>query len=158
MGSMLNKSIFYITSVNIEKLFGFLTYYIEPFMSPHLMILYGDNGCGKTTILNLLIHTLSPEDSKGHKTYIARIPFKRFGISFDNGYSVKVERNEARSGPYRISVAKDGKEIVSHNMVVDKSGSVRQQDAKTYPSLLNALQDLNIGLYFIPDNRKIMAL
>ena len=52
----------FISSILIEDLFGIYTYRIQPESNDQdisrLLILYGDNGTGKTTILNLLYGAL----------------------------------------------------------------------------------------------------
>ena len=71
-----------ISRITVEKLFGQFTYELpsreDPADRSNLFILYGDNGSGKTTILNLLFHLLSSEEHQGHKTFVLRVWFKRF--------------------------------------------------------------------------------
>src|SRR5260370_10310746 len=85
-----------IQQIFVEKLFGQFTYRLGA--SDHsehlsnLMILYGDNGSGKTTILQLITHLLSHEPNKGHKNFVAGIPFQRFEIAFADWTCVEAKR------------------------------------------------------------------
>src|SRR5712691_5540048 len=72
-----------VIGIEVDDLFGLYSYRLGgPDASPEdlsrLLILYGDNGSGKTTILRLVYHMLSKEDDQGHRSYIARVPFRRF--------------------------------------------------------------------------------
>jgi ABC-type uncharacterized transport system ATPase subunit len=70
-----------IERIEVRDHFGIYSYDLEldPGVlaaNPNLMILYGDNGSGKTTILRLIFNLLSPEDRAGHRSYLARTSFK----------------------------------------------------------------------------------
>jgi len=71
-----------ISKIFVHKLFGTYDYVLsapDNANEPNsLVILYGDNGTGKTTILKLLFHLLSPETGQGHKTALATIPVSAF--------------------------------------------------------------------------------
>ena len=144
-----------IQSIVVDKLFGFLSYKIKARSREDLIVLYGDNGSGKTTILNLIFHALSPEDTKGHRTFIAGIPLKLLEISFVDGHCVSVSRKKTTSGPFTMRVEKNGQEIASHRFTLTREGSVGDQDESTYHPLLRALADLRLGLFLLPDNRRI---
>src|SRR5271169_3260067 len=86
-----------IRRIRVDNLFGYLTYVIpsgerDGIDFSRLMILYGDNGCGKTTVLRLLFCLLSAHKGRGDKTYVSRTPFKRLTISFDDGTIVSAEK------------------------------------------------------------------
>ncbi len=146
-----------IDRIVVDKLFGFLSYEICTRSQEDLIILYGDNGSGKTTILNLIFHALSPEDAKGHRTFIARVPFQRLEIKFAAGHCVSAFREDASSGPFVMRVEKRGQEIASHSFTVTSDGTfrIRDQDQSTHASLLAALKDLQLGLFLLPDHRRI---
>ena len=68
-----------ISRIEIEHLFQTYSYVLDLTLTPNpesgkLMLLYGNNGSGKTTILNLLYHLLDPEPYGGHRSYVGRIP------------------------------------------------------------------------------------
>ena len=77
-----------ITRIEVEGLFGTYSYTLAPSplaQSPErLLVLYGDNGSGKTTILTLLFHLLAPDKRAGHKSDVAKIPFSRFAVYFSS--------------------------------------------------------------------------
>ena len=70
-----------IEKISTRRLFGSYDYELFPSEaadeSNRLLILYGDNGTGKTTILRVLFHLISPESRQGHKTTLVHIPLSR---------------------------------------------------------------------------------
>lgn len=146
-----------IVKIQVEGLFGTSSYLLEPkenqsLFDERVLLLYGDNGSGKTTILKLIFFLLSPRRRRGHKTRIAHIPFKLFAIHFDDGTIVSAMRQEAVAGTFvaRITQA-DGitTEIV---YAADEAGDIITR--KNYESFADALSGLNIGLYYLADNRR----
>lgn len=97
-----------IVRIDVEKLFGKYTYSLpdedirqENYSS--LLIMYGDNGCGKTTVLKLLFHVLSPALRRGHRSFIARVPFKSFSVLLADGTRITVRRKDDNLiGPYQF--------------------------------------------------------
>lgn len=146
-----------IKSIIIDKLFGYLSYKIKARSREDPIILYGDNGSGKTTILNLIFHTISPKDKEGHRTIIADIPFKRFEITFFDGHSVSVTRTKASKGPFTMQIKQSERELASHKFTLNPEGIVRSQNESTYLPFLKSLAGLNLGLFWLPDNRKILS-
>ena len=70
------KPTFFIKRIHVAKLFGLYTYDLSVADSTktnlsRLLILYGDNGSGKTTILKLLFNLLGFEQGRGQKTFLA---------------------------------------------------------------------------------------
>gem|GEM_PF-4286408 len=59
-----------------------------------IFILYGDNGSRKTTLLRLLFHLVATTDKSGHKTAIARIPFQKIKIEFNDGFTIWASREQ----------------------------------------------------------------
>ena len=89
-----------IKRVKVEKLFGLYDYDFskEGGQNPSsFMILYGDNGTGKSTILKILYHLLSSEDHRGHKSQLANIQFRKISIELADGAVVEANRS---SSPY----------------------------------------------------------
>src|SRR5690242_21869537 len=82
-----------VIGIDVDDLFGLYSYRLgEPDTSPEelsrLLILYEDNGSGKTTILRLVYHMLGKETNRGHRSYIARIPFRKFSVRLWDGVEV----------------------------------------------------------------------
>lgn len=73
------------------------------------VILYGDNGCGKTTLLNMLFHLLSGGDKNGHRTYLAKIPFRQIIIKLSDGTIIGASRREgALTFPVEYNITRPG--------------------------------------------------
>lgn len=85
-----------IKTILVEKLFGLYDYTLSiPVGSTdNVFILYGDNGTGKSTILRMVYHLLSSEPGHAHKTNLANIAFKSIEVLFDDGTSVKADRED----------------------------------------------------------------
>jgi len=83
-----------IVRLEIERLFGRYSYVLPAsefgIYSP--FILYGDNGTGKTTLLKLLFHILSPKQKHGHRRFIAQTPFASFSVFLADGKRLLVKR------------------------------------------------------------------
>src|SRR5688572_13035617 len=58
-----------------------------------LTLLYGNNGTGKTSLLRLLFHALSPAGNRGHRNALRRIRFREFRVDFHDGTYVVYARN-----------------------------------------------------------------
>src|SRR5690349_3498814 len=102
-----HKNAPYISRITITELFGTFDYKIpEELRSSYdrLLILYGDNGAGKTSVLKLIFALLSTKVGDGQKSFIARLPFRTFSVEFNNGTKVRVEKLKELIGPYTIQI------------------------------------------------------
>jgi energy-coupling factor transporter ATP-binding protein EcfA2 len=149
-----------ISRIVVDGLFGLYSYEI-PAARQHadfskLLILYGDNGSGKTTILSLLFHLLSPESRRGHKTFVAQTMFKRIAVHFANGGDVTATRAKDRQkGTFDMSVNLNGKST-SCTFQVDESDAVPASTiTPEQVEVYRRLAELDIYFYFLSDNRKI---
>jgi energy-coupling factor transporter ATP-binding protein EcfA2 len=121
-----------IRAVRVDDLFGRYTYRIELENPPNpLLLLYGDNGSGKTTILKLIYHLLSPATNMGHRTFIGTVAFKRFWVQLANGVEISAERESSSAGGYDLIV---------------RSGDVNLRCSVTLSAIGNATSELNPGL------------
>jgi predicted ATP-binding protein involved in virulence len=102
-----------ILSICISELFGYKEIKIDMAQDDNLVVLYGDNGSGKTTVLNLIYHIFSPEPTKGHRTYIGDTIFKSIFINLSNKTELIIEREKANSGPYNIIIKKADEVIIN---------------------------------------------
>lgn len=107
-----------IKSVLITELFGHFNHSIDMSMdklegsrSQRLTLLYGDNGTGKTTILNLLWNTLSASRERGHRSYLANCPFRTLSIRLNNGHEITATKTDSLVGDYIITVEGVGVEV-----------------------------------------------
>jgi energy-coupling factor transporter ATP-binding protein EcfA2 len=152
----------YIRHIRIERLFGYLDYDIPNKVRDgtdfdRLMILYGDNGSGKTTILTLVFCLLSPQIGKGEKTYVARTPFKNLIITFNDGSCVSATRENAQlSGSYTVLVSQPNALTEEFSINANADGLV-PRDSEGAKKLLLRLAKLDIGLYFLADDRSVRA-
>src|SRR5271157_5632374 len=107
-----------ITRISVRELFGQYSYELRDKVSrdglaSKALMLYGDNGSGKTTILTLLFYLLSHLEDKGHKTKVSNIRFTRFQVDFSDGSEVAATRADSQKKHYNLSVKRNGKEIAS---------------------------------------------
>jgi energy-coupling factor transporter ATP-binding protein EcfA2 len=152
-----------ISSVEVRGLFGTYDYSLRPpgqdYDVDRLWILYGDNGCGKTTILKTLFHLLAPDSGEGHKTAVAGIPFGRFEVSFTSGEQVWAERASGRtSGTFKMGVKLKGKKQITYTYVANEDGKVLStspEDEVEQVQFLSALRRLDLGLFFLSDDRTV---
>src|SRR5438067_1318899 len=86
-----------ILAIRIVNLFGRYSYQLaNPRTnrpdSERLLILYGDNGSGKTTIVRLVFSLLSPAAGRGRKTFVSRTPFQQLEVDLADGTTVSARR------------------------------------------------------------------
>lgn len=85
----------HIASIHLINLFGRYTYEIPAKNEKlsDLNILYGENGLGKTTLLSLVFHLLSPARNRSHKTTISKIPFHQLIVKLHDGTIISAEKD-----------------------------------------------------------------
>jgi predicted ATPase len=118
----------YIQRIQVEGLFGQLDHDLsfgehKP-DQPNLLILYGENGTGKTTLLWLLYHLLSNEGKRGHRTYLANHQFKRIAVTFTDGLEIAAQRTEGDRGSFELKVTFGSAEFISWIYEIDKEGKI----------------------------------
>lgn len=152
-----------ITRIEVENLFGFLSYDIRsphgPDVASDVLILYGDNGTGKTSILRLLFYVLSAADRRGHKTQVAQTNFSRFAVSFSNRLQVVAERPEGSFiGTFHMSVRAPSNTIAEFLFETRPDGSIKIEDPKGKEQLrqfFDVLGKLATALFYLKDDRSI---
>lgn len=152
-----------VERIIVEDLYDTYSYDIETpstseAESGKLLLLYGDNGSGKTTILNLVYHLLSPEPYGGHRTYVGGIPFKKFEVYLTNGIIVSAKRKITQDlNKYSIN-------YIDSNIDIDFTWNWHSKQRKKseheeiYQNLCNHLKSLNLNLHFLSDTRKTADL
>lgn len=131
----------YIKHVQVTKLFGRYSYNI-----PHsgeslkeINILYGENGLGKTTLLSLIFHLLSPSEKRSHRTAISNIPFFELQIIMADGTKISAKKDiQLLVGPVAFSITRDD-HTVSWNFTPNVNKAI---DLESIP--------LNIDLATVP--------
>jgi energy-coupling factor transporter ATP-binding protein EcfA2 len=122
-----------------------------------LTLLYGGNGTGKTSLLRLLFHALSPDGTKGHRTELLRLRFARFEAELANGDAVICERErKALEGPYRIKTRVKG---LTHtwNFTSSQGLPERPEVSEGELNVLEDLRDLAIFPAFLSDSRAFQS-
>jgi len=146
-----------IQNVEIKKLFGYYDYDLRKGDNStkdlsNLLILYGDNGSGKTTILKIIFYLLSTELAKGHKSELVITKFEKISIFFNDGLSIHAlrEPNELL-GAYTLVAKEDGVKVFSHKISLDKENSIIIDDEliKYY----SYIQKRNVSIFYLSDKR-----
>lgn len=152
-----------IKNVITEKLFGYYSYNFlkdnpEKDISDFL-ILYGDNGTGKTTILKSIFHLLSTSRNSGHKSQLARTKFKSITVILNDGTSIKAEREDILIGTYSIIIKNESDEVIHYlPMIAEETNRIRvgfksEELEQKYDALLQYLESKNILIYYLTENR-----
>lgn len=117
-----------LTHVRVDDLFGRYTYEIDvpKATDGRLLLLHGDNGSGKTTLLRLLWNLLSSADDRGHRTMLARTPFRRLLIDINEGLRIVVNKQGELLGSYDIVVEQPAKPNISCRYTVDDTLNIRR--------------------------------
>jgi energy-coupling factor transporter ATP-binding protein EcfA2 len=152
--------------VLVDDLFGRFTYDLQLGPAPsvdlaRLLVVYGDNGSGKTTILKLLFHLLSPGDRRGHRTFLATTPFRSFEARMSDGLVIRAERDGKNlSGSYILSLTRGQTQISEAAVTVNSRGAVTPVDDDNDPlaTLTATLGDhLGADVYYIGDDRQLQS-
>ncbi|MEQ8755130.1 MAG: AAA family ATPase [Coleofasciculus sp. G1-WW12-02] len=148
-----------VVSINVKRLFGRYTYNLQlkdkdTQLENSLLILYGDNGSGKTTILNLLFHLLSPGQNRGHRTVLAQIPFAEFSVSLADGTHIVASREpDQLTGSFQVQLLRGKDDVTTANYKVDHNGKLRGED----DAFLQSLSNLQINIYLLGDDRVLSS-
>ena len=148
-----------IVEISVEGLFGYIDQELTPDVAvrdkiSRLAILYGENGTGKTTLLRLAFHLLSPRVDRGHKSRLSTTPFKLLRVTLRDGTTFKAERDTANRGDFSFSVKKPKRRALTHRFVVEPDGSGITPYAFA-PELQEAISSCASTFVFLRDDRKI---
>ncbi|RKH38679.1 hypothetical protein D7Y23_37685 [Corallococcus sp. AB050B] len=150
-----------IKKIFTRNLFGTYDYDIQseqedlPSNHPQLLIIYGDNGSGKTTLLKLVLHLLSPVRNRGHRSFIAKVKFERFGVEIENGITVEAYRPTGQTtGDFRIRFSQDNIPLAEAEFNVDSDGDVLNDDAAAH-RLYAHLTALDVEFHYLADDRRL---
>ena len=154
-----------IARITVEKLFGRYSYEISSddmlkdgtVAEGRLILLYGENGSGKTTILSLVYHLLSSARKKGHRTFIARTEFQRFAILLTDGTSVEAVRPKgATKGTYIVKIGRKNRASQRFPMEIDSEGKVDPDDLE-HNQLVVALSEIGVSPYYLSEDRTFLS-
>lgn len=156
----------YIKQIYVENLFGYYTYTIPKedlsTASNPILIIYGDNGSGKTTIFQIIFYLLSTIDNAGHKSKIANIKFSKISVVFENGITIIAQRSEPTDGTFEIIILRDSLEIVKVPLRADEKNSITmtsqtKSENERFERVLKIVSELNISIFFLTDKREILS-
>jgi len=149
-----------IIQIGVESLFSRFDYTIpDPANNTTvdgLLIIYGENGSGKTTIAKLLFHLLSPADMKNHRSYLAQTMFKNFWVKFADETVIGAYRaGEHLIGSYTLYI-KSPTSLHEFNVIAEPDNTVKAKSRKLQP-FLQRLREAGTAVSFLPDSRHIEA-
>lgn len=155
----------YIRGIEIEGLFGEgdVSISSDGLNDPRVLVLYGKNGTGKTTILNIVRSLLSGEDGAGHRTRLSQIQFHRAAVTFEGGMTVEAKKKNGLTGSYDWSVGaprREGPKIQMH--LKSRGGSISSSDwdgpqMDRYTQIVEVLKSLTPEVTFLDDRRTFLS-
>ncbi|TSA25612.1 MAG: ATP-binding protein [Ignavibacteriales bacterium] len=151
-----------IESICVRGLFGLYDYDLpsvsEKKELEEVMILYGNNGSGKSTILKVLFHLLSTEEGAGHKSYVASVKFQSFEVYFSDGLYIGAIRPENQIiGSFNVIVKQNSLKIVEHFFQTTEKNIINYQDNdKKYEDFMKLFRNYTVSIYFLPDDRNAL--
>ncbi len=87
-----------IAFISVKGLFGLYDYELPAGgRFSNAAILYGDNGVGKSTLLRLAFHLLSPGPRNGHRQALYDAEFDELSATLANGVTVRAKRTLTRN-------------------------------------------------------------
>lgn len=150
----------YIRRIEIDSLFGDQKIRIEqhPASDPRVFVLYGKNGSGKTTILNILTSLISAEDNVGHRTRLAKIPFVRASVHLDGGVVIEAKKKEGLLGAYDWSIKRANSIESLHLNLRPRRGRIMADEwdraqLQRYEQMTGELRSLHNDVIFLDDKR-----
>lgn len=155
-----------IVGIECDGLFGHYSYDLrfasgdDQVLAPQMLLLYGDNGSGKTTIAQLLFHILSFGEKRGHRTFLAKTKFRRFCVRFDNDSSLAARREgDELVGPYTLEVTDDQGNSKHVPVKTSEDGAVVKGDVDedALKEILSFCSPSPLDVYFLSDNRVLQS-
>lgn len=157
-----------LEQITVRGLFGHYDYDLpcpatKQVPNSQFMILYGDNGSGKTTILRLLRAILSPEEGKGHLTFLARTLFREFSARFSDRLAVSATRlGDEIQGGYTLSLSKDAEILATVDLRADEALAISPRAMTRRRSLelakfLEKLGEFTPRVTFLPEHRRLQG-
>ena len=151
-----------IKEIQVDGLFGRYDYRIplrddlDEGLS-RLSLLYGDNGSGKTTILNLVFHLLSSELLRSHKTYIARVPFRNLRVTFSDETTIFASRPSTHLlGDFQLGLTAIGQATETVFVRADpETDVIPHPPSPQLEGLLNKIGHLVPDIFYLRDNRTL---
>lgn len=154
----MNEEKIKIDEIEVEDLFGSYSYLLRAPEESNFMILYGDNGCGKTSILSTTFHLLNPEPTSGHRTEVSLIPFKKFIIKLSNGDVIEATRKNPHDDEYVVKGITRWRGIFTYRWVDQRKRRYIDdvEYEREYAKYCHYLGTLDLNTLFMSANRPII--
>lgn len=158
---------FRIDRISISNLFGYLDYNLHKkddrgMSDSPLSIIYGDNGSGKTTILKLIYHALSPKRNRRHRSSIMDIPFQSFVIyikNLENSKEIEITfsrgKKNTKADAYQISVKESNNELIILQAEVNHETAKADYNSEDIHRYTLLLEVINLPIYYLSSDRII---
>ena len=143
-----------ILNIYISELFGYKEIKIDISQNDNLVVLYGDNGSGKTTVLYLLYHIFSSEPAKGHRTAIGNTVFKSIHINLSGNIDLILERVEIKSDSYNVMVREAGEIIVNWKYYPNFLREDKGENRVEYDKYCALMERLKFNIFYLPASRR----
>ena len=148
-----------IQSIDIDDLFGQFRYRLRSLASirgdDQLLLLYGDNGAGKSTILNIVFHLLHPEPYEGHRSAAGRIPFRFVKIVLTSGVVVTAEKKDPFDDSSYCLKLTQPHTSTAIEYVWDSERRGREHDDPEYRQYCKILEKFGLAFHFLSDTRRV---
>ncbi len=149
-----------LNSIRVTKLFGRYDYLINLETWDNIAIIYGDNGRGKSIILNIIFHALACGINRGHKTWLANCSFKEVYMALSNGAEIYLLRDNNLLGDY-IMTLKQGKRKISHKFITTQSPEgfdiTEAGIDRSYLNLIQMQAEIGTHIIYLDSNRRLFV-
>ncbi|MBI0549490.1 AAA family ATPase [Pectobacterium parmentieri] len=104
-----------IKSIYVKGLFGLYEYHLgTEYPFGNAVILYGDNGVGKSTVLRLAFHLLSAHGNRGHRSELFKVKFEELKVFLESGVVFSALFGEKKGRKVlNLSIEYDNKKVSS---------------------------------------------
>lgn len=160
-----------IASIAVENLFGHRSFRIEWPEQSRVLVLYGDNGVGKSTILRLLFAILFPSVAF-EKRDLVEVPFSSFAVSFTDGTTIKATKTPPTARVFTLTMERGATTIgpltytsstsseAEYDPTADIDGpysAVDKRELEHGLAIERAIKGVFSGLVFVTDRRRALV-
>lgn len=150
-----------IQEIRTKALYGKYDHKIRTSHSDNITLLYGVNGVGKTTVLNLLFHLMSPHLRRGHRTAIGQIPFDSFEVELNNGTTISASRSDNNLGNYSFAISSSDALVEQMQITFDEDDDIVDRDGNLGDELQEFISKIYESypndIFYIADDRSISS-
>ena len=154
-----------ITKLTVEKLFGRYDYEIcfergEFSEAPRASLLYGDNGSGKTTILELIFNLLSLHLGERPKSIVAKTPFQSFCLDFTDQSRILASRsgdNLTGAFQFLMELGEGPSLRISTEIEPNTKQGAPSPSSQIDEFLRKGALELDLDVYYLDDKRQLRS-